>query len=382
MIQGIRYCSKCVMPETVEQTSFNDEGLCLTCQSQLQKQNIDWDTRRQTLSKILDYAKRTAGNNYDCIVPISGGKDSVYQLHVICKEFGLKPLAITFNHNWFSKTGVYNLQNALEKFDIDHIQFTPSRGLVNRIAKRSLETIGDACWHCHMGVSSFILKMAVAYKIPLIIWGESTAEHGRATYDKPDKFDRDYFLRVSAKLTPEQFACDYISMKDLFPFETPSIEECQNINGIHLGDYIPWDTEAQVAFIKKEYAWHGTEIEGQYKDYKSAECSMAGMHDYMCYCKRAYGRASIQLSGDIRDGKTFTEAEKRELLKTEKMVPSRSFKYFLKITGMSKDTFYKKINRLKHPALVGKQIPFIEDTRKVEEAGKPYMQRLIEWENR
>jgi hypothetical protein len=214
--------------------------------------------------------------------------------------------------------------------------------------------------------------MAVAYNIPLIVWGESTAEHGRATYDKPDKFDRDYFLRVSAKLTPEQFACDYISTKDLFPFETPSIEECQPLNGIHLGDYIPWDTEAQVKFIKETYGWKGTRIEGQYKDYKSAECSMAGMHDFMCYCKRGYGRASIQLSGDMRNlerkSNTNTENETfgafwddEDRLKTEQMRP-KSLDYYLEITGMSEMEFYEAISKLQRPALKGKNVPVIPDT--------------------
>jgi tRNA(Ile)-lysidine synthase TilS/MesJ len=303
-------------------------------------------------------------------------------LHVVVKEFGLKPLAVTFNHNWFSKTGWYNLQNALEKMDIDHVMFTPSRSLVNRIAKRSLETIGDACWHCHMGVSSFIIKMAVAYKIPLLVWGESTAEHGRATYLKPDKFDRDYFLRVSARLTPEKFACDYLSMKDLFPFMTPSAEECEAIglNGIHLGDYIPWDTEKQVSFIKETYGWKGTAIEGQYKDYKSAECSMAGMHDFMCYCKRGFGRASIQASGEIREGTLSKQfGGLNWMLDTERMRPA-SLDYYLEITGMSEMEFYEAIAKLQHPKIKGKHIPIIKNTRDIPEAGKPFVQRLIDGE--
>ena len=382
MINGLKYCTKCVMPETVEDQNFDKDGLCRTCQSQSQKKSIDWDKREIALRKILTEAKSKSGNNYDCIVPISGGKDSMYQLHVIVKEYGMKPLAVTFNHGWFSETGWYNLQNALEKMDIDHVMFTPSRSLVNRIAKRSLGTLGDVCWHCHMGVSAYTLRMAVAYKIPLLIWGESTAEHGRATYEKPDKFDRNYFLRVSAKLTPEQFACEYLTLKDLFPFVTPSVEECEELglNGIHLGDYIPWDTEKQVEFVKAEYNWKGTEIEGAYKDYKSAECSMAGMHDFTCYCKRGYGRASIQLSGDIRDKLLELDADWYAMLETEQMRP-KSLDYYLEITGMSEMEFYETLSKLKHPALEGKHVPIIKDTRQVPEAGKPYVERFLEGEN-
>jgi len=381
MIQGIRYCTKCIMPETVEGTEFDERGYCKTCVSQEQKQKIDWKAREIALKEILEDAKAKSGNNYDCIVPISGGKDSVWQLHIIVKKYGLKPLAVTFSHNWFSKTGWYNLQNALEKMDVDHVMFTPSRSLVNRCAKRSLETIGDACWHCHAGVGAFSIKMAVAYKIPLLIWGESTAEHGRATYDKPDKFDRDYFLRVSAKLKNEQFACEYLTLKDLFPFEVPSVEECEAIglNGIHLGDYIPWDTEKQVEFIKREYGWKGTQIEGAYKDYKSAECAMAGMHDFMCYLKRGFGRASIQASGDIRDLNISRECA-FDLARTYEQIKPRSLQYYLQITGMSEIDFYKKIAKLQHKSIKEICLPLGEEWRDIPEAGKPYMQRIIDGE--
>ena len=379
MIEGLKYCTKCIMPETVEDTSFDENGLCRTCQSQNQKKKVGWKKRRKELKKILDDAKEKAGSNYDCIVPISGGKDSLYQLHVIVKEFGMKPLAVTFHHGWFGKTGWYNLENALEKMDIDHVMFTPARSLVNRIAKRSVETIGDACWHCHAGVAAFTIKMAVAYKIPLLIWGESTAEHGRATYDKPDKFDRDYFLRVSSKLTPEQFACEYLTLKDLFPFEVPSAEECDaiNLNGIHLGDYIPWDTDKQVEFIKKEYAWKGREVGGAYKDYKSAECCMAGIHDFLCYLKRGFGRASIQASGDIRDY-GMTREDAFELARKYEQIEPRQLHYFLEIAGLTPTEFRNQIEALKHEALKGVPLPADREWRKCEEEGKPFMQQLID----
>lgn len=379
--KGLRYCTKCIMSETVEGQSFDEQGLCKTCQSQAQKQNIDWVARREVLGKILADAKANAGNNYDCVIPISGGKDSTWQMHVLVKVFNMKPLAVTFSHNWFTKTGWYNLMNGLEKFNLDHVMFTPSRQLVNKCARRSVETIGDACWHCHSGIAAFVLKMAVTYKIPLIVWGESTAEHGRATYNKPDKFDRDYFLRVSAKLTNEQFACEYLSLRDLFPFEVPSIEECEAIglNGIHLGDYLYWDAEKQVEFIKKEYGWKGTQVEGAYKDYKSVECSMAGIHDFLCYLKRGYGRASVQASSDIRDGIICRE-EGFALAEMYEQIEPESLKHFLEVAGMTREEMYEKISAMRSEKIRNKNIATYTEWRDILEAGKPFMQRLIDGE--
>ena len=91
---------------------------------------IDWHKRQKELKKILEKASKESGNNYDCMVPISGGKDSAFQLHILTRKYNLKPLAVTFSHNWYSKTGWENLWNVLEKLDVDHIMYTPKEVLL------------------------------------------------------------------------------------------------------------------------------------------------------------------------------------------------------------------------------------------------------------
>src|SRR6266404_2061305 len=142
----LRYCARCCLPETTEGIQFDEMGICLACVSQEEKMRINWQVREAKLRKILDEAKANAGANYDCIVPISGGKDSAYQLHILVNVYKMTPLAVTFSHNWFTETGKYNLANILEKLEVDHMMFTPKRGLVNKLAKQSLKLIGDACW--------------------------------------------------------------------------------------------------------------------------------------------------------------------------------------------------------------------------------------------
>lgn len=377
-LNGLKYCSKCVMTSTFEGQNFNEDGLCITCQAQEIKKKVNWDEKRKELEKILQNAKDNAGNNYDCIVPISGGKDSIYQLHVVCKEYNLKPLAVTFNHGGFTKTGLYNLWNCLDQFNIDHIQFTLNNDLIKKIQKRSIETIGDYCWHCHNMVSSFILKTAVMYKIPLIIYGESGSEYGHqgATYNNIVKFDKDYFTRLSAKLTPEEFCNDEISMRDLYPAQLPSEEECKNIIGIHLGNYIPWDAEKQVEFVKKEYNWKGREVSGSYKDYKSIECSFEPMHEFTCYQKRGFARSSIQANQDIRDGKVTREIAFDLLDKYERITP-RHFGYLLKRCNCTYSEFMDFIEKLRPEELKGRILPSSIEWREVEEDGKPFIERFL-----
>ena len=379
-LANIQYCIRCCMPETQEGILFDELGICQACQSSEQKIHINWTEREIELRKILDHAKLNAGNNYDCIIPISGGKDSVFQLHILTKIYGMKPLAVTFSHNWYSETGVYNLHNALEQFNVDHIMFTPNRDLVNRIARKSLSAIGDSCWHCHAGVGAFPLQIAVKFNIPLLIWGESISESsGRASYKDPvHKFDREYFTKVSAKKRPSEMVCDSISDRDLYSFNVPSEDDIEKVGvyGIHLGDYIFWDEERQTEFIREVYGWKETQVEGAYKGYKSAECIMPGVHDFTCYLKRGYGRATFQACLDVRAG-LMTREEGMNLAKKIDSERPGALDYYLKITGYSEPEFYNIIKELKHLKLLNQDLSVEPKKIPNKEATIPFYEQLI-----
>ncbi|MFH1019054.1 MAG: N-acetyl sugar amidotransferase [Pseudomonadota bacterium] len=381
LFDNLQYCVRCCMPETQEGIKFDRFGICQACQSSEQKIHIDWVKREKALRTLLDEAKSKAGDNYDCIIPISGGKDSIFQLHVLCKVYGMKPLAVTFSHNWFSETGWYNLQNSLQQFNVDHMMFTPNRDLINRLARKSIGTIGDSCWHCHAGVGAFPLQVAARFNIPLLIWGESIAESsGRASYLNPvRKFDREYFTKVSAKLRPDQMEDESLTAKDLYPFNVPSAEECEKagVFGIHLGDYLFWDEERQTEFVRDTYGWRETEMEGTYKGYKSAECIMAGMHDFTCYLKRGFGRGTFHASMDVRNG-LLTRREGFALANAHDSVRPEALDYFLKITGLSEDEFFEIMKARKVKQLQNKDVPVLAKTEPHGERILPIAEQVIE----
>lgn len=379
-IKGIQYCIRCCVPETQEGVQFDEMGICTACGSSEDKMHIDWVARERQLKKILQEAQSKAGNGYDCILPISGGKDSFFQAHVLVNVYGLKPLAVTFSHNWFSETGFYNLQRCLEVFDLDHLQFTPARSLVNRLAKKSLSAIGDTCWHCHSGVGAFPLQVATRFKIPLLVWGESIAESaGRASYANPGhRFDRDYFTKVSAKLTPHEMIGPGLSERDLYPFELPTYEEIEETGvwGIHLGDYLFWDDERQTEWIRDVYGWRETEMEGSYKGYKSAECVMAGMHDFTCYLKRGFGRSTMQASTDVRNG-LLTRREGFSLIRHHDQERPQALDYYLEITGMTEKEFYDVMCRKKVEALKDIDLPVHPKEKPNAECTIPFVEQVI-----
>jgi len=368
------------MPETNEGMQFDEMGICLACRSSEQKMHIDWPRREKMLKGILDHHKLHSGANYDCMVPISGGKDSWFQLHVITKVYGLTPLAVTASHNWLSPAGKRNLERCLEVFGIDHVMFTPSRSTVNKMARASLKAIGDACWHCHTGVSSFPLKIAINFGIKLVVYGESPAEFsGRATYLNDDTYeatgsdyvagregrdnifrsDPEHWLKNSARVSAEaMIGKEGLRDKDLVMYRMPSVDDFKeaDIHAIFLGDYMFWDNERQTEFLVKEYGWEQDHVQGTYKRYKSVECVMPGVHDYTKFLKRGFGRGTDMASQDVRAG-LLTREEGFELAKKYDQERPQALDYYLQITGYTEAEFYEIMQEKRLPQF--KDIPIV-----------------------
>ncbi|WP_211249788.1 N-acetyl sugar amidotransferase [Solidesulfovibrio alcoholivorans] len=380
LFRDLRYCVRCCMPETEEGTVHDALGICRACQSSEQKMHIDWVARERQLREIFAKAKAAAGNNYDCVLPISGGKDSMFQAHVLVKVYNMKPLAVTFNHNWYSETGWYNLVNLLETFNLDHVMFTPNRDLVNRLAAKSLREIGDTCWHCHSGCGAFPLQVAVRFGIPLLVYGESASEgQGLTDYNNPIRYDREYFTKISARRTPDEMVCDTVSAKDVHPFQLPSAEECEaaGIQGMHLGDYMFWDDERHTELVRDVYGWRETQMENSYKGYKSAECVMPGMHDFTCYLKRGFGRATFQGSVDVRNG-LLTREEAFDLIARTDPVRPEALDYFLEFTGLTEEEFYEIMAGLRQGKLRDADMPVLPKQAPNRERVLPFAQQLLE----
>lgn len=333
--EKLRYCVRCCMPETAEGLAYDEMGICQPCRSSEQKMHINWLERQKQFRAILKKFSSKDATYYDCIVPVSGGKDSTFQIYILTKVYGAKPLAVTFSHNWYSETGKFNLRNAIDVFDIDHIMFTPRRSVVNKLAKKSLAAIGDSCWHCHAGVGSFPLHIAVKFGIPLLVWGEPSGDnHGTATYEDPIPFTRTHFINVSARIFPEDLVDEDISLFDVNPYILPTEEEFDRtgIVGIYVGDFHFWDDEGQTEFVRDNFGWREDNVEGTYKGYKSVECIMPGVHDYTKFIKRGFGRGTDHASIDVRAGLLLRE-EGFELAKRYDTERPEALDYYLSITG-------------------------------------------------
>lgn len=340
---NIKYCNRCCIPETMEGITFDEFGICTPCRSSEEKMHINWQERQESLKEIFSNHKQS--DYYDCLLPLSGGKDSTFQAHCLVNQYKVNPLAVTHGQNWYSLAGRYNLENCISKFDLDHLFFVASRKVIDKAAKKSIDAIGDACWHCHAGVGSFVIQTAVKWDIGLMIWGESIAEKdGRGSYYDKKEASPFYFVEVSALIKAENYNDKNLSSSELSQWYYPKKAEIEEkgIRFLHLGDFMFWDEEKQVEFIIEEYEWMNASREGTYKGYKSNECVMAGVHDYLNFMKRGTGRATFEASDDIRRG-LITRQEGIELAKKYDSQRPHALDYYIEITGLTEKVIEEKI---------------------------------------
>src|SRR3972149_8909088 len=177
----MHYCKTCLLPDTKPSLNFDENGICDACKYTGEKEKLDWNQRKQELQNIIKKYQNNDGTKYDCIIPVSGGKDSHYQTYVITKEFGLNPLLVSFHPRDLTETGRKNIEN-LKKLGVDYIEFTPNPIVYKKMQKFGLLELGDVAWPEHLGIFTVPIQIPVAYKIPLLIWGENPQfEYGGPT---------------------------------------------------------------------------------------------------------------------------------------------------------------------------------------------------------
>lgn len=342
----MKYCKRCVLPESHESIQFDEDGICNICrQAEIKHHNIDWDARRAMLDAICNrYRNR---GQYDCIIPFSGGKDSTFQLWYVVTQLKMKPLVVRFNHWGYRPLVHENNLRTFKKLGVDVVEFTPNWKVVKLLMLESLKRTGDFCWHCHTGVFAHTMQLAVLYKIPLVIWGESSSEyrayHTAEELEEMDEkaFDQMINLGITADKMYEMLG-GQVERRDLMAFQFPSKAELAEINAksIYLGNYIKWDTKRQVAIIKEELGWQGQEVEGipQEYDYEKIECRWQGIRDYCKYIKRGHGRTNHLACIDIRNG-VMDHEEGMRLCEIYDGKRPASLDQFLSVLGITEDEF-------------------------------------------
>jgi len=349
----VKYCKKCLYPDTKPQLIFDENGVCSACVNADLKEEIDWNEKRRELSRILEKFRNKNGTNYDCIIPVSGGKDSHYQTYVIKKEFGLNPLVVNFHPQDQTELGRKNLEN-LKKIGVDCIEFTPNPDVYLKLSRFGLKELGDFQWPEHLGIFTIPVQIAVKYNIPLIIWGENP----QLEYGKPTDINNEtildkrwteenggYFLD---KIKPIDMIKYGFKLEDLYPYIYPPDDEIRKVGvtGIFLGTYLKWNIFEQLKFVKGiGFEENNENKEGTYNGWENLDVYFTVFHDYFKFLKYGFGRATDHASIEIRYGRISREEGLELVKKHEGKIPRKFLKKFLEFADLTMEEFLEICNK-------------------------------------
>ena len=346
----MKYCKNCIMPETRPDQYLNNAGVCNGCLSYDYQEKIDWGKRKNELLRIIN-EKKLDKNKWNCVVPGSGGKDSTYQI-IKARELGLNPVFVTASTCDLSEIGRKNLKN-IKKIGFDVIEISNNAKVRSRINKIGLELLGDISWPEHVSIFTAPVKFALAYNIPLILWGENP----QLEYGGPDSSLNNSILdqkwmeefggligfRVSDLIENHSFKKNEL---EIYDYPNEDILKKKSILGIFLGYYERWDALRNYEVSKNNgFSAYEPELEGCYFNFEKIDNHQHGIHDYFKFLKFGFARATDQLCYMIRRNKITRENALELVKKLEGKYPKsymgKSLGKILSKISMTEEEFIK-----------------------------------------
>ncbi len=342
----LRRCTRCCLPETHETIHFDDLGVCSICRQQEVKQDkIDWTSRKADLDTLIETYR--GKGDYDCLIPFSGGKDSTWTLYYLVKQYGIKPLVVRFDHGFMRPNLNENVTKVIRNLGVDILHFTPNWKVVQKLMLQAFLEKGDFCWHCHTGIFAYPMQVALKYQVPLVLWGEPSAEYtSYYSYDQPEEVDEKRFNRyINLGISADDMFVRLggeVDERELRPYRYPALKDLRKLNyrSVCLGSYVPWDVKRQSEILEKELGWKGDEVENVPTGYRyeKIECYMQGVRDYIKYIKRGYTRPTHLVSIDIRNGRMNHDDGMQLINEWEGRRPP-SLDLFLDFIGLTEQEF-------------------------------------------
>lgn len=352
----MKYCVKCVMPDTRPHTIFSEDGVCQACINYEKKKTVNWTKRWNELRNLCNKYRRKDGY-YDCVIPVSGGKDSHFLTYTMKEKMDMNPLLICVADP-FTKTaaGKNNLYNLGETFGCDIIEFNLSVDLFRRVTKIGFEELGEPLRFIEAAIYTVPNKFAVALDIPLIVFGENAAyEYG--TTAEEDYSTKKYIAAghsaAAEKLGKE--VCDFwlnrgLSMKEMNAVIPPAQEDVERVKPepIFMSYFVPWDDERNYQ-IAKRYGFrdlaHEWRREGNIEDYGQIDSVAYTVHLWMKYPKFGFSRATDIASRWIRSNKITREEGIKLVMKYDHRLDKRAMEDFMTFMGYKPRQFWEIVEK-------------------------------------
>lgn len=349
--KDVVFCRRCVISNQRPRIRLDAEGVCSACRFAEKKTRIDWSVRDRQLRELCD-RYRSSDGSFDVIVPGSGGKDSGFVAHQLKHEYGMHPLTVTWAPHLYTDVGWENLRNFVAS-GFDNILAQPDGKIHRRLTRLAFEHMGDSFQPFVYGVKSFPLRMAVAFRIPLIMFGENgEVEYGGddANADKAyHDTDSDLLKHYWSGVGPLEWTKFGVDAKDLRFYLPPPQEEVRKlgVTCAWFSYFKKWVPQENYYYCADKFAFKPNpdgRSEGTYSKYASLDDKTDGFHYYLGFVKFGIGRATSDAAHEIRDGHLTREEGVALVHKYDGEFPAKYFKEFLEYTGLTEGEFHEIVD--------------------------------------
>lgn len=351
----MKYCAKCILPDTRPNLEIEPDGICNACHAHGTRRSIDWPGRERAFREVIERAK-SRSRGYDCLIPVSGGKDSTWQV-VKCLEYGLNPLAVTWKTPGRTELGQANLDN-LVSLGVDHIDYQVNPHVEKLFMLRALERFGSTAIPMHMALFAIPLNIAIRFSIPLVVWGENSAfEYGGAEEERTGfRLDSNWLRKYG--VTHGTAAQDWLdggfARSELTPYFAPSDTDLETagVSAVFLGYYFPWDVQTSLR-VARQNGFQTREAgprTGLY-EYADIDDDFISIHHWLKWYKFGFTRTWDNLSWEIRNGRLSREKAIDILRQRGDETPHEDIAKFCLFAGITENRFFELCEYWRNPEI-------------------------------
>ena len=349
----MNYCSTCLYPDNHPLgITFNENNECSGCIIHKEKDELDWESRFQKLLNISKEYKSKDRTIHDCIVPVSGARDSHFILHTVVHELGMNPLIVNYNIHYNTAIGIRNLAYLRSLMGADFMQMTVDPKKVKKITKNTIDLLGSIYWHVHAGQTVFPVQVATKYKIPLIIWGAHQGVDQVGMFSHLDEVEMTRKYRKDHDLMgiePEDLLRmdNNLQESDLHQYFYPHDAELASVGvrGIYLNNFIRWDSRKQHEKMIEMYGYITASQQRTFDTYNDVDSHhYSGLHDYIKLLKHGYGKVTDHASREIRL-KSMTKKKGLEVVKQYHQIQPKDTQLFVDWLEIDIEKFWEIIER-------------------------------------
>jgi N-acetyl sugar amidotransferase len=347
----MKFCKNCILPNTRPGLVIDDSGICNACKNSVKKDDdIDWLLREESFQKVVENAKRK-GSGYDCLIPVSGGKDSTWQV-IKCLGYGLNPLCFTWRPPGRTVLGQENLDNLIE-LGVDHIDYSINPEVERKFSLRTLKERGSVAIPMHMAIFNIAPNLALKFNIPLIIWGENSAfEYGSEEESHQGIVLNEAWYKkfgVTHGTTSKDWENQELTEIKLTPYKSPDYVEIEarDIRAVFLGYYFKWDPEMTAKVARENGFKYANSAKVGLYEYADLDDDFISVHHFAKWHKFGFSRIFDNLSLEIRNGRLTREQAIAVLKKNGPEIPSEDIKTYCKFAKIEEKAFFQMLDKFR-----------------------------------